>query len=305
MLAQKFHMSIADPHAPHSNACSFHIAGTARLWLLERRTPYAVRFQVIASESQLHDTLLREGEHVSSCSAVQQRGSIDNDLVVCRVSHVWHKHGCDFGRLVFEGDFPQKVDLIPHHHQLIWRDRRNDHWSTSPSFEKTREHRAMEVTSHERFLILRRRFPYMFDSVSASSLDLFEGWLPAFVQACAAIDQLLGLDKRQFRWVYAGEELGGARYAFELDGIKIEICEDLRQPDASGQPQTHDPTLDAICALVRDAMAGSEETCMLCGRPGRLSGLFGAVMCLCDVHRRFEIASNVWELSRLQEADNL
>ena len=299
MLVQE-HRSLPDgQRARQADTHPFHVAGRVRLWLLERREPSSVCIQVTTSELQLHDTLRREGKQVTSCWLVQQRGSIDNDLVVCRISHVWRGLGSDLGKLVFDGDFCHGEDLIARKSVLIWSSERNDRNTKSIFLGQATDDGVMANAARLSLKQLRHRYPYMFDSDSEATLDFFKGWLPDFARACAAIDRLLGAEKRQFRWIHAGEELGGARYAFEMDGAPMEAYEDLRHQNLDERCGTGDATVDAIRDVVRDVMAESEEACMLCGNRGRLSGLFGAVMCLCDAHRRIEIAKDVWEISRL------
>ena len=123
---------------------------------------------------------------------------------------------------------------------------------------------------------LKARFPYMFMGQN-SGMEFYDGWLPIFVEACQQIDLVLGENKRGFHWVQVKEKFGSARFYYRLGGAKRLVVDLI---DGQGghalikrSTKEGDSDADRIDAIVDQAEAQTQTTCMVCGAAARNAGL--------------------------------
>lgn len=116
---------------------------------------------------------------------------------------------------------------------------------------------------------LRARFPYQFEG-EPISMSHPRGWFHLFSRLCADIDEVLGEDKRGFRWVQVKEKFGATRLYFLLADRVLEQEPELMQ---------------RLFQMKNAVEVASAEVCAACGRPGRISDRTGWRHALCEKHR--------------------
>lgn len=123
---------------------------------------------------------------------------------------------------------------------------------------------------------LRARYPYMFAGENIG-FSFSRGWFALFSKLCHDIDQLLGENKRGFRWVQLKEKLGSARFYWEMEGYGQRLFHEVR-PENS--------LVSQIAALVRETTAETRSSCIVCGQPGWLDQSQPHVLVLCEHHKQ-------------------
>jgi len=128
---------------------------------------------------------------------------------------------------------------------------------------------------------LEARYPYMFEGPH-SGLVHFTGWFPTFVQLCMAIDAVLGVDKRGFRWVRIKAKFGTARFHHAMEHRAAPLgAYDFWEEDALEL----DTPAAFVSALINQAELITGRLCIRCGNPARAVDLDGYVITLCHEHR--------------------
>ena len=136
---------------------------------------------------------------------------------------------------------------------------------------------------------LKARFPYMFMGETVS-MEFYDGWLPTFVDVCEQIDQVLGENKREFRWVQVKEKFGSARFYFRL-GSSMRVVIDVIDPQEKeghalikNATKPGDAVASHIDAIVDQAAARTKTICMLCGADAQTRPYNGYYWTLCAAH---------------------
>ncbi|WP_138517180.1 hypothetical protein [Rhodoferax bucti] len=137
---------------------------------------------------------------------------------------------------------------------------------------------------------LKARFPYMFDEANLG-ISIARGWFPMFAKLCEDIDELLGSDKKNFRWIQAKEKFGVARWHYRIDGLSPSIK--VRLVDHSSvvtvlRDSSEEKPAAKVQELVAELIASAENkthtTCIVCGDAGHPDSHTGYVLVLCAQH---------------------
>lgn len=110
-------------------------------------------------------------------------------------------------------------------------------------------------------------FPYMFTHTRHSTSSICSGWVPLFARACHDIDELLGENKRGFRWISLGERFGAARLRFNFECDRDERY-----------------TRELISNIVNRTQSRTRTACMVCGARAKAFRIQGWVGTLCANH---------------------
>jgi hypothetical protein len=137
--------------------------------------------------------------------------------------------------------------------------------------------------------ILMARFHYQFEGQGIIGYEFYPGWMPVLAQACEAIDQVLGEDKRGFHWVQLKEKFGTGRfyYAFakaDRAPQRVDIIGAGRLQAFATHPMAEDGVEKAIFEIVREAEAATCSRCMVCGAPATVKSYGGWLGTLCEKH---------------------
>lgn len=137
----------------------------------------------------------------------------------------------------------------------------------------------------EQFDELKQRFSYMFTGPNIG-LDIFRGWLPDFVEACEAIDALLGNEKKGFHFSQCKEKYGWARYYFSTSGVRINKIS-MRFKGGIRELTTglEGHELEQQITKILDAAEEKSMTkCIVCGEPSEIRTYSRWDICACEKH---------------------
>ena len=139
--------------------------------------------------------------------------------------------------------------------------------SSKQPMPKSAAVRVSEQAAHAYADALVQRFPYQF---SGPSIRIAEGWKGIFAKLCATVDELLGQDKRGFRWTQAGEQFGSASLHFELGSdVPADVARELSRK---------------LRAAIAEVETQTGQMCIVCGRHGELDKSQPWVIVLCKKH---------------------
>lgn len=130
---------------------------------------------------------------------------------------------------------------------------------------------------------LMLRYAYQFRELRKGGLHVPPGWLMLVEQLCRQVDLALpDRERRAFYWTDVKEKLGTLHASWA--GYRSKLM--FGPPDEVGfRGVVGSATKEVIDALVRKAERTSEQTCLLCGAPGRLRAGIGWASTTCEEHK--------------------
>lgn len=127
------------------------------------------------------------------------------------------------------------------------------------------------------------RYAYQFRELRKGGLHVPPGWLALFEQLCRQVDLALpDRERRAFYWTDVKERLGTLRASWAGHHSRLTFGP---PGEVAFRGVVGSPTKEVIDALVRKAERASEQTCLLCGAPGKLRAGIGWASTTCEEHK--------------------
>jgi hypothetical protein len=170
---------------------------------------------------------------------------------------------------------------------------------------------ATKTEALQAVLHLKSVYAYQFTGPHIG-LGMYLGWIPLVVQACTAVDELLGPDKRGFHWVQIKEKFGELRMYYEMENFRTQVI-DIRSPEGritmTHQPDGADTLAVTLHERLAEILQKSGECCIVCGAPAPMRDNAGYFLPLCDQHTVRQLGSGgyrqlnaIWEAAVVNEA---
>ena len=139
---------------------------------------------------------------------------------------------------------------------------------------------------------LLARFPYMFslaESDRRRAYVFFRGWMPTFALMCEQIDEILGSDKRDFKWTRVREKFGAPSLVYQMRGQARHVIHAHRPTEVRriycAPSAMFDPSAVAIQEAVLLTEVALRGACIVCGKSSSIVNAGGPWASLCAEHQ--------------------
>ena len=139
---------------------------------------------------------------------------------------------------------------------------------------------------------LLARFPYMFSLAEADrrrAYVFFRGWMPTFALMCEQIDEILGAEKRDFKWNKIREKFGAPSLSYEMRGQARHVIHAHRPTEVRRILCASQECFEPLAVAIQDVVLAAElvlrEECIVCGMSSTIINACGPWATLCPEHQ--------------------